>query len=86
MNDYKKEKLKDEPRPQPDIEWTEMTRALAQVVLGNLMVVLGAGSFSYWCYLCYVSAGIWVGFTVSIFYSCFILVCIAHRDAVVNAL
>lgn len=64
MNDYKKEKLKDEPRPQPDIEWTEMTRALAQVVLGNLMVVLGAGSFSYWCYLCYVSAGIWVGFTV----------------------
>nr|XP_054775553.1 uncharacterized protein LOC129284042 [Lytechinus pictus] len=64
MTSGKNEKLKDEPRPQPDIVWTEMTRALAQVVIGNLMIILGAGSISYYCYLCYVSAGIWVGLTV----------------------
>ena len=64
MEGSKKEKLKDDPPPPPDVEWTEMTRAIAQVILANLMIVGGAGSISYYCYLGYVSTGVWVGATV----------------------
>ncbi|XP_071479599.1 uncharacterized protein [Diadema antillarum] len=51
-------KVRDDP---PPIEWTPLNIALAQIVLGNLMIVAAVVSLTYYCALATVSTGIWVG-------------------------